>query len=65
MDPRPRLLGVRSRIGLVVGNMVGAGVFVSAGLMAQDMGPATNLAAWVVGALIALGARGPSERRFL
>jgi APA family basic amino acid/polyamine antiporter len=38
--------------------MVGAGVFISAGFMVQDMGPGTVLAAWVVGAVIALsGAR--------
>lgn len=34
--------------------MVGAGVFLSAGFMAQDMGPGTILVAWVVGAVIAL-----------
>jgi basic amino acid/polyamine antiporter, APA family len=53
-----RHLGVPSGIALVVSNMVGAGVFVSAGFMAQDMGPGTILAAWAVGAVIALcGAR--------
>ena len=34
--------------------MVGAGVFLSAGFMAQDLGPGTILWAWVIGALIAL-----------
>jgi APA family basic amino acid/polyamine antiporter len=58
MPDRKALLGLRSGIGLVVGNMVGAGVFVSAGFMAQDMGPGTILLAWVAGAVIALsGAR--------
>ena len=53
-----RHLGVPSGIALVVSNMVGAGVFLSAGFMAQDMGPGTILAAWGVGAVIALaGAR--------
>jgi APA family basic amino acid/polyamine antiporter len=51
-------LGLPSGISLVVSNMVGAGVFVSAGFMAQDMGPGTLLGAWVLGAVIALsGAR--------
>lgn len=54
----PRHLGVPSGIALVVSNMVGAGVFLSTGFMAQDMGPGTILAAWVVGAVIAMaGAR--------
>jgi len=34
--------------------MIGAGVFVSAGFMAQDMGPGTLLLAWVVGTVLAL-----------
>jgi APA family basic amino acid/polyamine antiporter len=53
-----KLLGLGSGIGLVVANMVGAGVFISAGFMVQDMGPGAVLAAWIVGAVIALsGAR--------
>jgi APA family basic amino acid/polyamine antiporter len=47
-------LGLWSGVGLVVANMIGAGVFLSAGFMAQDLGPGTILAAWVVGALLAL-----------
>jgi APA family basic amino acid/polyamine antiporter len=55
--PRVRL-GLRSGIGLVVANMIGAGVFLSAGFMAQDMGPGAILLAWAFGALLALcGAR--------
>ncbi|MEO8360395.1 MAG: APC family permease [Vicinamibacteria bacterium] len=51
-------LGLRSGIGLVVSNMVGAGVFISAGFMAQDLTPAQILVSWVLGAIIALsGAR--------
>ena len=51
-------LGLRSGIGLVVSNMVGAGVFISAGFMAQDLSPGLILASWLIGALIALcGAR--------
>lgn len=54
----PRLLGLGSGVGLVVSNMVGAGVFLSAGFMAQDMRPGEILVAWVVGAAMALaGAR--------
>src|SRR2546426_973792 len=53
MAQQRRLLGLGSGIGLVVANMVGAGVFISAGFMIQDMGPGTVLAAWVVGAVIA------------
>jgi APA family basic amino acid/polyamine antiporter len=51
-------LGLRSGIGLVVSNMVGAGVFISAGFMAPDLTPGLILLSWVLGALIALaGAR--------
>ncbi len=53
--PRERkLLGLWSGVGLVVANMIGAGVFLSTGFMAQDLGPGTILAAWAVGAVIAL-----------
>lgn len=47
-------LGLSTGIGIVVANMIGAGVFLSAGYMAQDLGPGTILWAWVVGSLIAL-----------
>ena len=51
-------LGLRSGIGLVVSNMVGAGVFISEGFMAQDLTPSQILASWVIGAVVALsGAR--------
>jgi APA family basic amino acid/polyamine antiporter len=51
-------LGVWPGVGLVAANMIGAGVFLSAGFMAQDMGPGAILLAWVVGACFALaGAR--------
>ncbi|MEO5761493.1 MAG: APC family permease [Vicinamibacteria bacterium] len=51
-------LGLRSGIGLVVSNMVGAGVFISAGFMAQDLTPSQILLSWTLGAIIALsGAR--------
>jgi APA family basic amino acid/polyamine antiporter len=49
-------------VGIVAANMIGAGVFLSAGFMAQDMGPGPILAAWVVGAILALsGARAYAE----
>ncbi|MBK8211278.1 MAG: APC family permease [Rhodospirillales bacterium] len=40
--------------GLVVANMVGVGVFLSTGFMAQDMAAGPILIAWVVGSAIAL-----------
>lgn len=47
-------LGLFTGFGLVVANMIGAGVFLSAGYMAQDLGPGQILLAWAVGAAIAL-----------
>lgn len=54
MAQAPGHLGLKSGVALVISNMVGAGVFLSAGFMAQDMGPLPILLAWVVGAVIAL-----------
>jgi APA family basic amino acid/polyamine antiporter len=53
MSASPKL-GFGSGVGLVVANMVGAGVFLSAGFMAQDLGPRPILIAWVVGMALAL-----------
>lgn len=51
-------MGLRTGVGIVVANMVGSGVFLSAGYMAQDLTPLWLLLAWVVGAGLALaGAR--------
>ena len=47
-------LGLFSGMGMVIANMIGAGVFLSAGFMAQDMNPQQILAAWVIGMLIAM-----------
>jgi len=47
-------LGLATGVGLVVANMVGAGVFLSSGFMAQDLSPGMILLSWSVGALIAL-----------
>lgn len=49
-----RKLGLWPGVGLVAANMIGAGVFLSAGFMAQDMGPGPILLAWLVGAVLAL-----------
>ena len=60
--PPARRLGTWSGVGLVIANMIGAGVFLSAGFMAQDMGPELIMIAWIVGAIIALtGARAYAE----
>lgn len=63
----PRSFGLWSGVGLVIANMVGAGVFLSTGFMAQSMRPGTILLAWVVGGVLALaGARAYAEiARFL
>ncbi len=51
-------LGLTTGAGLVIANMIGAGVFLSAGFMAQEMGPWAIMAAWLFGAFLALcGAR--------
>jgi len=51
-------LGLFSGMGMVIANMIGAGVFLSTGFMAQDLNPAQILLAWTVGAFLALaGAR--------
>lgn len=55
-------LGLKSGIGLVVANMVGAGVFLSTGFMAQALSPSQILLAWLIGAVLALcGARAYAE----
>lgn len=47
-------LGMWSGMGMVIANMVGAGVFVSSGSMVDSLNPQQILAAWAVGTLIAL-----------
>ena len=51
---KDRRLGVFSGMGMVIANMIGAGVFLSTGFMAQDMNPQQILFAWIVGMLIAM-----------
>jgi APA family basic amino acid/polyamine antiporter len=51
---------------LVVANMIGAGVFLSAGFMAQELSAGWILAAWGIGALLAMaGARTYAEAALL
>jgi amino acid transporter len=51
-------LGLFSGMGMVIANMIGAGVFLSTGYMAQDLNPRQILFAWVIGTLLAFsGAR--------
>ena len=47
-------LGVFSGMGIVIANMIGAGVFVSTGSMVANLNPKQILAAWIVGTLIAI-----------
>lgn len=54
MSPRAHGWGPWSGAGLVAANMIGASVFVSAGYMAQQMGPAAILASWAFGGALAL-----------
>jgi len=51
-------LGLWSGVGLVIANMIGAGVLISTGFAAMDLAPSHILLAWVVGGIAALaGAR--------
>ncbi len=51
-------MGLFSGIGMVIANMIGAGVFLSTGFMAQELTPKQILLAWAIGAFLALaGAR--------
>lgn len=57
-----RTLGLKSGIGLVIANMVGAGVFLSTGFMAQSLSPGLILLAWLIGGVLALcGAKAYAE----
>ena len=50
----------------LVANMIGAGVFLGAGFMAQEQTPGSILLAWVVGAILAMaGARAYAEAALL
>lgn len=57
-----RAFGRWSGVGLVIANMVGAGVFLSTGFMSQSLSPGLILLNWLVGAVMALcGARAYAE----
>ena len=59
--PKPHL-DLWSGIGLVAANMIGAGVFLSAGYMAQTMSAGWILIDWVFGMALAMaGARAYAE----
>lgn len=47
-------MGLFSGMGMVIANMIGAGVFLSTGFMAQDLTPKQILLAWVIGAFLAM-----------
>lgn len=51
-------MGMFTGMGMVIANMIGAGVFLSTGFMAQDLTPQQILLAWAIGVFLALsGAR--------
>ncbi|HMG21175.1 MAG TPA: APC family permease [Kofleriaceae bacterium] len=53
-----RKLGMWSGVGIVIANMIGAGVLTAPGYMAMDLAPSYILLAWLVGGVAALsGAR--------
>src|SRR6185503_3805275 len=53
-----RKLGLWSGVGIVIANMIGAGVSTTPGFMAMDLAPSYILLAWLVGGVAALsGAR--------
>ncbi|HEY0484334.1 MAG TPA: APC family permease [Kofleriaceae bacterium] len=53
-----RKLGLWSGVGIVIANMIGAGVLTTPGFMAMDLAPSYILLAWLVGGVAALsGAR--------
>ncbi len=64
--PGKGFLDLGSGVGLVVANMIGAGVFLSAGFMAQELSAGWILVAWLVGGLLAMaGARTYAEASIL
>lgn len=46
-------LGLFSATGLVISSMIGSGVFVTSGFLAQDLDPAAILLSWLLGGLLA------------
>lgn len=65
-EPGKGFLDLWSGVGLVVANMIGAGVFLSTGFMAQELRAEWIIAAWGVGAFLAMaGARTYAEAAVL
>ena len=59
---RTAFLDLWSGVGLVVANMIGAGVFLTTGFMAQDLSAGWILLTWCIGLLLAMaGARAYAE----
>ena len=54
MSSPSKTFGMWSGVGLVIANMVGAGVFLSTGFMAQNLSAGYILVAWLIGAVLAL-----------
>ena len=54
IDTSKRHLGLYSGMGLVMANMIGAGVLLSAGFLVQNLSAGMVLLAWVVGMALAL-----------
>lgn len=54
MATENKSLGLGSGIGLCIASMIGSGIFLSSGFMAQEMSPAAILAAWAIGAGLAM-----------
>src|SRR5215831_3951669 len=54
LPPQSKGLGLWDGVGLVSANMIGVGVFLSTGFMAQQLRPALILLAWAAGAVLAL-----------
>ncbi len=52
--PPRKLFGLWSGVGLVIANMVGIGVFLSFGFMAQSLPPGPLMLAWIIGSVLAL-----------
>jgi len=59
----PRVLGVVSIIGIVIGTMIGSGIFINPAKVAKDVGtPELMLAVWIVGGILSFfGALSLSE----
>ena len=53
-DSHIRRLGLTPAIAIVVANMVGTGVFISAGYMVGSLDAQTSLLAWMIGGVLAL-----------